>query len=69
MADVYCCALVEVFQVFSTGGVLISRICCDNEFNQLMEPLPQEFQIMMNYDEPQEHHVREADRINGVIKE
>lgn len=52
-------ALIEVFQVFTHY---------DNEFNRLMEPLTQEFQIMTNFVEPQEH-VPEADRINGVMME
>lgn len=46
-------ALIEVFQVFTHY---------DNEFNRLMEPLTQEFQIMTHFVEPQEH-VPEADRI------
>ena len=54
-ADVYRDNLTQVFRVYNTGGFKIKTIHCDNEFRPLMEPLSNEFQVTMNYANPQEH--------------
>ena len=67
-AEVYRDALIQVFRVYNTGGFKITTIHCDNEFRPLMEQISNEFQVTMNYANPQEH-VPEAERNNRVIKE
>jgi hypothetical protein len=65
---VYRGALKELFRIYNTGGFRITMIRCDNEFRPLLDPLSQEFQVGMNFANPQEH-VPEAERNNRVIKE
>jgi len=67
-AEVYRDALIQVFHVYNTGGFKITTIHCDNEFRPLMEQISNEFQVTMNYANPQEH-VPEAEHNNRVTKE
>ena len=66
--DVFKTALESIFRVYNLGGFRVTQIRCDNEFRALMDPLANEFQVTMNYANPQEH-VPEAERNNRVIKE
>ena len=66
--SIYRNCLGQVFRVYNLGGFRITNARCDNEFRPLMDPLANEFQVKMNYANPQEH-VPEAERNNRVIKE
>jgi hypothetical protein len=57
-----------VLRVYNAGGFRVTTIHCDNEFRPLLEPLSNEFNVKMNYSNPQEH-VPEAERNNRVTKE
>ena len=61
-------ALGQIFRIYNAGGFRITMIHCDNEFRPLVEPLENEFNVAMNFANPQEH-VPEAERNNRVIKE
>ncbi len=65
---IYGNCLGQVFWVYNVGGFRITNAWCDNEFCPLMDPLANEFQVKMNYANPQEH-VPEAECNNQVIKE
>jgi hypothetical protein len=66
--SIYRNCLGQVFQVYNLGGFQITNARCNNEFRPLMEPLANEFQVKMNYANPQVH-VPEAKHNNQVIKE
>ena len=66
--EVYRDLLGQIFRVYNTGGFQITSIRCDNEFRPLIEPLADDFNVVMNFANPQEH-VPEAERNNRVIKE
>ena len=53
-ADIYRNVLSQVFHVYNAGEFRISKIHCDNEFRPLMEPLAQEFQVMMTFVDSEE---------------
>ncbi len=59
---------VRSFRIYNAGGFRITTIRCDNEFRPLINPLAHEFNVGMNFANPQEH-VPEAERNNRVIKE
>ncbi len=52
---IYHNCLGQVFWVYNLGGFWITNACCVNEFCPLMDPLANEFQVKMNYANPQEH--------------
>lgn len=66
--QVYRELLGQVFRVYNTGGFQVKTIRCDNEFRPLFEPLADEFDVVMNFANAQEH-VPEAERNNRIIKE
>jgi hypothetical protein len=66
--EVYRKRISEVIRLYHTGGLRVTDIRCDNEFRPLVDPLGNEFNIRMNYANPQEH-VPEAERNNRVIEE
>ena len=61
-------AIKEVINVYNRAGFKIKEVRSDNEFRPLQETLLEEFEIKMNFSNPQEH-VPEAERNNRVIKE
>jgi hypothetical protein len=65
---VYNDALVQVLKVYTVAGLRVTTIHCDNEFTPLMEPLSLQYNIQLNFTNPQEH-VPAAERNKGVIKE
>jgi hypothetical protein len=65
---VYKDALAQVLRVYTLAGLRVTTIHCDNEFRPLMEPLSVQFNIQLNFANPQEH-VPAAERNNRVIKE
>jgi hypothetical protein len=65
---VYNDALVQVLRVYTLAGLKVTTIHCDNEFRPLMEPLSLQYNIQLNFANPQEH-VPAAERNNRVIKE
>jgi hypothetical protein len=67
-SEEYKSALTSVLATYNLGGFRVKEIRCDNEFRPLMDSLANEFDIRMNYANPQEH-VPEAERNNRVIKE
>ncbi|KAI2506113.1 Reverse transcriptase (RNA-dependent DNA polymerase) [Fragilaria crotonensis] len=67
-AEIYREVLGQVFRVYNAGGFQVTTIRCDNEFRPLIEPLADEFEVVMNFANAQEH-VPEAERNNRVIKE
>jgi hypothetical protein len=67
-AAIYRELLSASFRLYNTGGFRITAIRCDNEFRPLIDPLADEFNVGMNFANPQEH-VPEAERNNRVIKE
>ena len=64
----YRSVLDTVFRLYNHAGFQITKIHCDNEFRPLMNELQDNYNITMNYSNPQEH-VPEAERNNRVIKE
>ena len=66
--DVYHQCLGAIFRIYNLGGFRITDAHCNNEFRPLMDPLANDFQVNVNYANPQEH-VPEAERNNRVIKE
>jgi hypothetical protein len=67
-ATVYRDLISQIFCIYNAGGFRITMIHCDNEFRPLIDPLAHEFNVAMNFANPQEH-VPEAERNNRVIKE
>jgi hypothetical protein len=65
--SVCCNCLGQVFRAYNLGGFQITNARCDNEFRPLMDPLANDFEVKMNYANPQEH-VPEAEHNNRVIK-
>lgn len=66
--DVYKQAFGQVIAIYNRGGFKIRCIHVDNEFRPLMDSLNMQYNVEMNFTNPQEH-VPEAERNNRVIKE
>lgn len=66
--DNYKRAIEEVIRVYKRAGFKVQTILCDNEFRPLLHPMANEYDVNVNYANPQEH-VPEAERNIRVIKE
>jgi hypothetical protein len=64
----YRSALGTIISIYNRAGFSVKTIHCDNEFQPLVQPLSHDYNIGINYANPQEH-VPEAERNIRVIKE
>ncbi len=67
-SEAYHDTLLQVLRVYTLAGFKVTTIHCDNEFQPLLNTLATEYQIHLNFANPQEH-VPAAERNNRVIKE
>lgn len=67
-ASTYIDVLGQVSWIYGARGFKNIKIHCDNKFLPLIEPLEQEFDVVINFANPREH-VPEAQRNDWVIKQ
>ena len=60
--------LGEIFRLYQAANFTVTEIICDNEYQDLKNPMADKFNIRMNFANPQEH-VPQAERNIRVIKE
>ena len=66
--DTYRSVIDRVLQLYNTGGFYIKKICCNNEYKEMMEPIKDDLDIDMDY-VPAQEHVKQAERNNRTMKE
>ena len=61
-------ALDDILRMYNSNGFVITKIYCDGEFSEFMDPVRDQLDVEMEYAAPQAH-VPRAERNNRTIKE